>query len=272
MENSADNIDKYKEILQLDPRSQVFALLAEDLCAAEQWQEAIAVCTKGLHFYPDHLGARVLLGRALKETGRNDEAERILSNVAEEIRKSSLAFKLLSEIAAASGKEENSAEYAGMYEALNSGPATIEPSLPQEPQTAVEASNLEEFASIEQSPDIEELCAVVEPTIIEEPPALVEDAAGQALSPEPPAIVDIPDVGIPLKPLSEWDQFKAEAIEKLDSESEFRERVKTDLENILKTFAQKFDYRPIETAASQTLFSDSQKELLKGKIMALLGN
>jgi hypothetical protein len=262
MANSAENLDKYREILELDPRSQIFALLAEDLCAEGQWQEAIAVCRKGLHFYPDHMGARVLMGRALKETGQTDEAERILSGVAEEIRKNCLAFKLLSEIASASGKAENSAGYAGIYQALTSGgPAAIEPLQAQGPPGTQEVSTAGEPALIEELSTAVEPPVIEEPTIIEEPPAMMEEAAGQRppASLEPSGIEDIPDLVAPSQPLSEWDRFKAEAIQKLDTESELRERVKADFENILKTFAQRFDYRLIETAASQTILDDSQK-------------
>ncbi|MGC9195577.1 MAG: tetratricopeptide repeat protein [Syntrophobacteraceae bacterium] len=298
MADLADNINKYKEILEIDPRSQVFVLLAEDLCSAGHWQEAIAVCRKGLHFYPDHMSARVQLGRALKEVDQNEESERILSGVAEEIRKSSLAFKLLSEIAAASGKEENSTEYAGIYQALtSSGPARIEPAPTEEPPEIVEEATAQEPPIVEelstiaeptiieeppaiveeastQEPSInEELSTIAEPTIIEEPPEIVEEASSQA-SPaivEPPMIEDIPDVAAPSKPMSEWDRFKAEAIEKLNSESESHESVKADFENILRIFAHRFDYRLIETAGFQTIFADNQKELLKERIMALMG-
>ena len=77
MADSADNIQKYREILELDPRSRVFALLAEELCAAGRWEEAAEVCKKGLLFHPDNLRARVLLGWALMEMGETGESDRV---------------------------------------------------------------------------------------------------------------------------------------------------------------------------------------------------
>ena len=106
MADSADNIQTYRQMLKLDRRSRVFALLAEELCAAGQWEEAAEVCKKGLLFYPDHLRSRVLLGWALMEMGEADQSERILLNAVEDIRKNAIIFKLLSEFAAFSGNTQ----------------------------------------------------------------------------------------------------------------------------------------------------------------------
>ena len=67
MADSAGSIRKYREILQLDPGSRVFGMLAEELCAVGEWEEAAEVCGKGLLFHPDHMRARMLLGWALTE-------------------------------------------------------------------------------------------------------------------------------------------------------------------------------------------------------------
>ncbi len=139
MADSADSIKKYREILDLDPGSRVFVMLAEELCAAGEWEEAVEVCRNGLHFHPEHLGARILLGRALMEMGDPDESERILSNVAEEIRKNSFIFKLLSELVAISGKMESAGEYARIYEAFGNTPPLQAPTSESEGPGAVAA-------------------------------------------------------------------------------------------------------------------------------------
>jgi tetratricopeptide (TPR) repeat protein len=124
-------------MLKLDRRSRVFALLAEELCAAGKWEEAAEVCKKGLLFHPDHLGSRALLGQALKETGETDQSKRIFLQAAEDIRKISFIFNLLSEFAAASGNNEIAGQYAGIYEAFQaSGAVGSEAILPVEPHPA----------------------------------------------------------------------------------------------------------------------------------------
>jgi len=152
MADSAHKIETYRQILELDRRSKVFALLAEELCAAGEWEEAAEVCKNGLLFHPDHLRSRALLGWALMEMGEADRSERIFLQAAEDIRKNSLIFKLLSEFATASGNIESAAQYAGIYEAFQAAGASrgeadlavglhLEPVLPQNK----EASELEKF-------------------------------------------------------------------------------------------------------------------------------
>ncbi len=79
MADSADSIQKYREILELDPGSRVFALLAEELCGAGRWEEAAEICKKSLPFHPDNLRARMLLGWALMEMGETGESHQVLS-------------------------------------------------------------------------------------------------------------------------------------------------------------------------------------------------
>ena len=124
MADSDDNIQTYRQMLKLDRRSRVFALLAEQLCAAGKWEEAAEVCKKGLLFHPDHLRARVLFGWALMEMGDAGQSERILLHAIEDIRKNAITFKLLSESAASSGNTQSAVEYARIYGAFQTlGPA-----------------------------------------------------------------------------------------------------------------------------------------------------
>jgi tetratricopeptide (TPR) repeat protein len=118
MADPANNIQTYRQMLKVDRRSRVFALLAEELCAAGQWEEAAEVCKKGLLFHPDHLRSRVLLGCAFMEMGEADQSERILLGVVDDIRRNSIAFKLLSEFATFSGDPKSAEEYARIYEVL----------------------------------------------------------------------------------------------------------------------------------------------------------
>ena len=227
MADSADNIQTYMQMLKLDSRSRVFALLAEELCATGQWEEAAEVCKKGLLFYPDHLRSRVLLGWALMETGDASQSQRILLNVVEDIRKSAIIFKLLSEFAAFSGNTQEASEYARMYEVFQTqDPARGELGAPQE-------------------------------------------------------IDHIEPEGPPKKEVSEWDNFKEEAIEELhgaESEeipAELSPNIdpgpKIGFEDILSHLAQRIEGRINRNAAPAAIMSENDKNTLKEKIMALLG-
>ena len=119
MTGSADTIQEYREMLKLDPRSRVFALLAEELCAAGQWEEAAAVCEEGLHFHPEHLRAQVLLGWAFIEMGEVDKSEQILLKAVEDIRKNTIIFRLLSELATFSGNAQSASEFARIYDGVS---------------------------------------------------------------------------------------------------------------------------------------------------------
>jgi len=226
MADSADIIQTYRQMLQLDSTSRVFALLAEELCAAGQWEEAAEVCKKGLLFHPDHLRSQVLLGWALKEMGDASQSERILLNAVEDIRKNVIIFNLLSEFAAFSGNTQSASEYARIYEAFQTpGPA-------------------------------------------------------QGGIASPPEIDRIESVCPPKKEVSEWDDFRAEAIAELhgavsqeisaklapdiDSESEI------GFEEIVMHLAQRIEGRMIQNAAPAAILSEDDKNMLKEKIMALL--
>jgi len=169
MAGSADTIQTYSDMLKVDPRSHVFALLAEELCAAGQWEQAVAVCKKGLHFHPDHLRSRVLLGWALIELGEADKSERVLLKAVEDIRKNTIIFKLLSELATFSGDAGSAGEYARIYEAFQTQDAVPSPpgtdQLEPVAQLKKEASDLDDFKAeaIEelQGLDMDTLCQEV---------------------------------------------------------------------------------------------------------------
>ncbi len=75
---SPTRIDDLRRRLHDDPSSIAFAQLAEELRRAGQLEEAIVVCRTGLASCPDHVSARVTLGRSLAGLGRIEEASREL--------------------------------------------------------------------------------------------------------------------------------------------------------------------------------------------------
>jgi tetratricopeptide (TPR) repeat protein len=226
MTGSADTIQSYREMLKLDPRSRVFTLLAEELCAAGQWEEAAAVCKKGLHFHPDHLRSRVLLGWALIEMGEVDKSERNLLKAVEDIRQNTIVFKLLSELASFSGNAQGAGEYDRIYQAFQTSGAV--------------------------------------------PPHLDPDG--------------IEPVGPAKKEASEWDIFKAEAIEELHGPEvntfcpeivaeptlEMAPQPKTDLSEILSHLVERLDERFAEKAQPAAILSEDDKNMLRQVILAEL--
>ena len=148
MTGSAESrIETYREMLKLDPRSLVFTLLAEELCATGEWEQVAQICKEGLVYHPGHLRSRTLLGWALMEMGEADQSEGILVEVMEDIRKNAIIFKMLSEFAEFSGNPVSAAEYAGIYTAFQTlGAPAVEPDQPEPvSQMEKEAKDLNDF-------------------------------------------------------------------------------------------------------------------------------
>jgi hypothetical protein len=69
-----DPVAKLSQILAADPRSRVFVELARALAARGELQKAIDVCWGGLQHHPDSVQARAILGGALLDQGRPEDA------------------------------------------------------------------------------------------------------------------------------------------------------------------------------------------------------
>lgn len=172
MTGSADSIQTYREMLKLDPRSRVFILLAEEFCAAGEWEQVAEVCKEGLLFHPDNLRSRVLLGWALMEMGEADQSEGILLEAVEDFRKNAIIFKLLSEFAAFSGNPVSASEYGKIYEAFQTpGAVGAPPAKPDQPEPVPtltkEAAAWDAFKAVAieelRGPDLDEMSAETPP-------------------------------------------------------------------------------------------------------------
>ena len=75
-----------------------FAELAEDCRRAGDNDEAVAICRAGLLHHPDHLSARVTLGRALIELNQLDQAFTELTFVLDAVPGDLVAIRALAEI------------------------------------------------------------------------------------------------------------------------------------------------------------------------------
>lgn len=81
MSSEHPRILELRRRVQTDPASIAFAQLAEEYRRKGHNEEAVGICRAGLAYHPDHLSARVTLGRALVELGRLDEAHTELTRV-----------------------------------------------------------------------------------------------------------------------------------------------------------------------------------------------
>ena len=106
----AAEIAKYEARLANEPRSRIFAQLADAYRKAGRLDEAIRTCRSGLRNHATYTSARMVLGRALMEKGQLQEAERELAVVLEQTPGNAVVYRLLGDLAAAQGKRGEARE------------------------------------------------------------------------------------------------------------------------------------------------------------------
>ncbi len=99
MKSSRGNpqIYHYLKKYQADPRSRVFAPLAEAYRKAGLPDEAIEICRDGIRHHPHFIGGRVALARALFDKGDYEGTVRELESVVVDAPDNLVAQKLLAE-------------------------------------------------------------------------------------------------------------------------------------------------------------------------------
>ena len=90
-------IEELEKRLAADPNSRMFVQLAEEYRKAGMLEQAIDCCEKGLKKHPQYPSARVLLGRALLESGSFDLASAEFETVLKQVPDNILAHKFLGE-------------------------------------------------------------------------------------------------------------------------------------------------------------------------------
>ncbi len=78
MKNYKNLIAKYSQQLEKDPRSRVFAPLAEIYRKVGMDKEALALLKRGLQYHPEFSAAIIIYGQLLLESGEVEEAHSIL--------------------------------------------------------------------------------------------------------------------------------------------------------------------------------------------------
>ncbi|UCG39330.1 MAG: tetratricopeptide repeat protein [bacterium] len=89
------DIERYRQMLEEDPRSRAFAPLAEAYRKAGKLDEAIRIAEAGLKIHPGYSGGLVVLGRAHFEKRELDKAAEILQKAVKESPESYLGQKYL---------------------------------------------------------------------------------------------------------------------------------------------------------------------------------
>ncbi len=114
-------IIKYESLLAKDPKSVVFAPLADAYRKAGMLDDALRVCTEGLKYHPHHTGGRVVLGRIYFEKGLYEEARLELENALRLSPENIVARKLLGEIYFIQGDQKRALEEFDRVLFLNPG-------------------------------------------------------------------------------------------------------------------------------------------------------
>lgn len=108
----------FKDLLEQNPSSPLFVIMAESLCSRELWSEAVEIIRRGLEFHPRHFRGRVLLGWALWKLGMGKEAERALAEVRAELEENAIIYKVLAEMADSEGDSAQAWRLMHIYQSL----------------------------------------------------------------------------------------------------------------------------------------------------------
>lgn len=94
----AATIEKFKQALQKDPNSQIFATLAEAYRELKMLPEAEKTVRDGMKRHPNFVGGLVTLGRILQDLGKYQEALAPLKKAAQLAPENILAHQLMGEM------------------------------------------------------------------------------------------------------------------------------------------------------------------------------
>jgi tetratricopeptide (TPR) repeat protein len=119
-----DEVERYRQMLTKDPRSQAFVYLAEALFERSMYTEAIETCLNGLRLHPHELRARVILGLSYLRTDKLDRAESELVRAEKILAINMAAYQGLAELFERKGDKEKSSLYRRLYDLVQS-PETL---------------------------------------------------------------------------------------------------------------------------------------------------
>lgn len=118
-------LEHYLKLYQENPRSRVFAPLAEAYRKSGLVDEAIEICQEGLSYYPNFISGIVALARSLFDKGLYKKSISELEKVVSEVPDNYLVQKILAESYLKIGDKNNGLKAYKMVLFLNPGDAEI---------------------------------------------------------------------------------------------------------------------------------------------------
>jgi len=122
----SESIEELRQRWQEDPSPQLSMHLAEEYRRLEMRAEAAEVLTKALEEHPEHVAARVALGRFKGELGEVEEACGLLERVVTEDPTHLVASKLLVSLYLERGDKRQARDRLDLYKLLNESDPEIE--------------------------------------------------------------------------------------------------------------------------------------------------
>lgn len=119
-------IEELRARWEEDPSPQLSLQLAEEYRRQDQSEEAAIILSRALEENPEHMAARVALGRFRSELGEVDEACRLLERVVSEDPTHLVASKLLVSLYVRKGDKKQARDRLDLYKLLNSSDPEIE--------------------------------------------------------------------------------------------------------------------------------------------------
>jgi tetratricopeptide (TPR) repeat protein len=124
--SSPVDIDELRRRWEAEPTPQLSLQLAEEYRRAEETDEAISILETALDSHPEHVAARVALGRYRMDAGRHEEARPVLEAVVAEDPTHLVANRALVHLYADLGDEKQARDRLDLYKLLNEGDPAIE--------------------------------------------------------------------------------------------------------------------------------------------------
>jgi len=149
-----ETLEEYQKLLLSDPKSKVFAPLADGYRERGMLQEALKVCEQGLQYHPNYAGGHLAMGRILQAQSRFHEALKHFSEAVKLSPDNLLAYQLLGDtfVALKKAKEALKAYKMALF---------IDPKL-EKAQKAVK--KLESITSEEYEADLFEMKNISRPS------------------------------------------------------------------------------------------------------------
>ena len=123
---SPEDLDELRRRWEADATPQLSLKLAEEYGRSGQVESAISVLETALESHPDHVAARVAMGRYLMEIGRHQDARSVLEAVVNEDPVHLVANKALVRLYADIGEEHKAKDRLDLYKILAESDPQIE--------------------------------------------------------------------------------------------------------------------------------------------------